>query len=407
MKKWLFALVFTWAPIVTHAACVPGQAVAGMIGCWPLATSMSATTDYLDIWRPGVFPASAQLITPVNLAISMGGPFLPLTGGAVTGATTFGAAVGVTGLLTATGGTLIGTGTIEGSPYQFQSAINFDPSAAGASGSTYRKSMFNTTLTYAGNTTNVWEGLTQFTTVNGPGQANGEINGIHSYAQFNAGSTIAGYENFEASLFNNGAISGSVNGFLSIPTNGPTGTAATIFGMKFALNNQNTTVGSITTYAAIDNEARLGAGTDATTNYFIRNADTKGYISTLAPIVIGSLGTPAGIQLQVVGADNSGATLPVDILSANGNHSLRVGNDNTVYFANLVAKVDGSGNFTGVSYKVSTNQVVGARQTGWAAMTGTPDIATAFATSTVTLAQLAGRVMSLQAAMTTHGLIGP
>ena len=50
--------------------------------------------------------------------------------------------------------------------------------------------------------------------------------------------------------------------------------------------------------------------------------------------------------------------------------------------------------------------VVAARDTGWTVMTGTSDKATAYATSTVTLAQLAGRVMALQAALTTHGLIG-
>lgn len=97
MKKWLIALVFTWAPVVTHAACVPGQAVSGMIGCWPVVTSMSNTTDYLDIWRPGVFPASAQLITPGNLAISMGGPFLPLTGGTLSGSVNTSAALIIAG----------------------------------------------------------------------------------------------------------------------------------------------------------------------------------------------------------------------------------------------------------------------------------------------------------------------
>jgi len=61
----------------------------------------------------------------------------------------------------------------------------------------------------------------------------------------------------------------------------------------------------------------------------------------------------------------------------------------------------------GTSYSVGANQVVGARVTGYAAMTGTPDKATAFATGSVTLAQLAGRVMQLQADLTTHGLIGP
>lgn len=56
--------------------------------------------------------------------------------------------------------------------------------------------------------------------------------------------------------------------------------------------------------------------------------------------------------------------------------------------------------------QVLTVQVVGPRNTGWTAMTGTPDKASTFDTSTVTLAQLAGRVMSLQAMLTTHGLAG-
>jgi hypothetical protein len=47
------------------------------------------------------------------------------------------------------------------------------------------------------------------------------------------------------------------------------------------------------------------------------------------------------------------------------------------------------------------------RAAGYTAMTGTPDKATAFATSTVTLAQLAGRVMQLQADLTALGGIGP
>lgn len=56
--------------------------------------------------------------------------------------------------------------------------------------------------------------------------------------------------------------------------------------------------------------------------------------------------------------------------------------------------------------KINSTQVIAQRDTGWTAMTGTADKSTAYATSTVTLAQLAGRVMSIQAALTTHGLIG-
>lgn len=55
---------------------------------------------------------------------------------------------------------------------------------------------------------------------------------------------------------------------------------------------------------------------------------------------------------------------------------------------------------------IDSVQVVGARDTGWTAMTGSSNENTAYDTSTVTLAQLAGRVMAIQAALTTHGLIG-
>lgn len=68
--------------------------------------------------------------------------------------------------------------------------------------------------------------------------------------------------------------------------------------------------------------------------------------------------------------------------------------------------LDPSGNFKANTFKVGSNQVVGARDTGWSAMTGSPDKASVYATGTVTLAQLAGRVAQLQASMTAHGLIG-
>jgi hypothetical protein len=61
---------------------------------------------------------------------------------------------------------------------------------------------------------------------------------------------------------------------------------------------------------------------------------------------------------------------------------------------------------TTVEYRVNGTKVLGARDTGWTAMTGSTNKATAYDTSTVTLAQLAGRVMALQAALTTHGAIG-
>ena len=61
---------------------------------------------------------------------------------------------------------------------------------------------------------------------------------------------------------------------------------------------------------------------------------------------------------------------------------------------------------TGKSLVVNGNGVVSDRQTGYAAMTGTANKAATYDTATVSLAQLAGRVMQLQADLTTHGLIG-
>lgn len=58
-------------------------------------------------------------------------------------------------------------------------------------------------------------------------------------------------------------------------------------------------------------------------------------------------------------------------------------------------------------YRVGANQVVGARDTGWAPMTGTANKATVYATGTITLVQLAERVKALQDMLANvHGLTG-
>ncbi len=60
---------------------------------------------------------------------------------------------------------------------------------------------------------------------------------------------------------------------------------------------------------------------------------------------------------------------------------------------------------TGNEYRINNTKVVGARVTGWTAATGTAT-RTAFATSTVTTAQLAERVKALIDDLISHGLIG-
>lgn len=87
MKRFLIGLILFLAPATGWAACVPTAAKPGMPGCQPIAGTV-ALTDYVQVWIPDSFPASAQLIQVQNLIPSVTG-FLPLTGGTVTGLTTF------------------------------------------------------------------------------------------------------------------------------------------------------------------------------------------------------------------------------------------------------------------------------------------------------------------------------
>lgn len=125
-------------------------------------------------------------------------------------------------------------------------------------------------------------------------------------------------------------------------------------------------------------------------------------------------GSNAGSDVQAFVWDDPGTTSITAFSITRSTGAMTIGNIN-VTGGVLNGAVIGNGtpangtftNATATSFRVGSNQVTGARQTGWTAMTGTPDLASTFATSSVTLAQLAGRVMSLQAALTTHGLIGP
>ncbi len=60
---------------------------------------------------------------------------------------------------------------------------------------------------------------------------------------------------------------------------------------------------------------------------------------------------------------------------------------------------------SGVALQANGTQVVGARRTGWSAASGTAT-RSAFATSSVTTAQLAERVKALIDDLIAHGLIG-
>ena len=59
----------------------------------------------------------------------------------------------------------------------------------------------------------------------------------------------------------------------------------------------------------------------------------------------------------------------------------------------------------GIVY-VQGSTVLGTRKTGYSSMTGTVNRGASYATSTVTLQQLAERVAAIQADLTAHGIIG-
>ncbi|MCF1492506.1 hypothetical protein GOZ83_05300 [Agrobacterium vitis] len=95
-------------------------------------------------------------------------------------------------------------------------------------------------------------------------------------------------------------------------------------------------------------------------------------------------------------------TIGVTGSSASANLNLRAAGTGYVSIAN-------SGTYfasTGELY-IGSKKVLGAQDTGWVAMTGSGNKATSYDVSSVTLAQLAGRVAQLQTALTSQGIIGP
>lgn len=125
--------------------------------------------------------------------------------------------------------------------------------------------------------------------------------------------------------------------------------------------------------------------------------------TTLAVAGVASFASPLSVNAGIGAVDTSlellNNTAVAGTLTASGLVSSTTGN--------VLSGVAGTG--TSISptggLTVGANAVVGARKTGWAAMTGTP-LKTTFTTAGVTLPQLAGIVMALQADMINHGLIG-
>lgn len=118
MKRFLllFTLLF---PASGYAVCVPSLAKPGMIGCEPVAASVLGT-DYVQMWAPALFPASATIISVNNLLtgrtivnpVITGGSINNTPIGATTPSTGAFTTLSATGDLTVAGKATIRDGTI-------------------------------------------------------------------------------------------------------------------------------------------------------------------------------------------------------------------------------------------------------------------------------------------------------
>lgn len=184
--------------------------------------------------------------------------------------------------------------------------------------------------------------------------------------------TLAGGSSLSGTLAVTGSATISVN--LTVSGGAAITGAASVGGVLTVLSNANIS-GDLTAAEAILDNTQIMGTIDVSVN-----ANVSGNVN-----VAGNLDVDGTAAI-------SGATIFGSTVGIGGTTSM--------------VNVQVSGLVNAPEYRVANTKVVGARDTGWVAMTGTPDESTAYATSTVTLPQLAGRVMALQAALTTHGLIG-
>lgn len=159
----------------------------------------------------------------------------------------------------------------------------------------------------------------------------------------------------------------------------------------------------VTTFGASGNTIAVAPNTSSSSASTITGAGSGGI----------GLATTGGTQLQIinttaavnyVGAKGGAAGAGVTVSAAGSDTDINLILD--AKGAGIISALDTINLASGKVLQINGTQVMGARDTGWTAMTGTTNKATAYDTSTVTLAQLAGRVMAIQAALTTLGPIG-
>lgn len=254
------------------------------------------------------------------------------------------------------------------------------------------------------------------------------INGV---AQINAGSTIEGITGIAGYVQNN--VSGK-NAVGLFGCGVATVNGAAVWGINTLIQDSATRVVGTGTGRTLINEFDFNVMNPATSvigcsvggNSLAQPVAAKGYIANV-------LGTGFRWEIGFWGMDNACSvslysglvaaaaanvnSQPVKFKSHNAadvavEHSLYGGAD--FFFISSSSSTFGVKIAGGTLLLDATkniiiggNGVVGDRKTGYTnAMTGTANRATAYATSTITLAQLAERVKALQDDLTAHGLIG-
>jgi hypothetical protein len=152
------------------------------------------------------------------------------------------------------------------------------------------------------------------------------------------------------------------------------------------------------------------AGTKIDPDFGAQNVETTGNVTANRLVAgVGSVGVPS---VTFTNDGNTGIFHPAadtiafcqgatEVMRITSDGKVGIGTSSPGYLLD----VDGIVNTT-ASFRVNGVFVVGARQTGWTAPTGTAT-RTTFATASVTLPQLAQRVHALIDDLIAHGLIGP
>ena len=151
-------------------------------------------------------------------------------------------------------------------------------------------------------------------------------------------------------------------------------------------------------------------GTKIDPDFGAQNVETTGNVTANRLVAgVGSVGVPS---VTFTNDGNTGIFHPAADTIAfckDATEVMRITSDGKVGIGTsspgYLLDVDGIVNTT-ASFRVNVVFVVGARQTGWTAPTGTAT-RTTFATASVTLPQLAQRVHALIDDLIAHGMIGP